>query len=84
MQNDKKINGYLLVQLYKSYFDLSINEKINFKQWRNGLNINGLFLCSISSYSKTDKYTKAPKINNGLYHHIGKNHSKYSKSFFQS
>ena len=74
----------LLKQLYKSYFDLSINEKINFRQFRNSLNINSPYYTSVVSYQKEDKYTKAPKVNNGLYHHVGKTHSKYPIIFFYS
>jgi hypothetical protein len=70
-----------LKQIYKPYFLLSINEKINFRQYRNALNINGLYFISIASYKTTDKATKAPKINNGTYHKQGKNHAKYPVKF---
>jgi hypothetical protein len=71
-----------LKQIYKPYFLLSINEKINFRQHRNAININGLFYTSIVSYKITDSTTKAPKINNGIYHKQGKTHAKYPIIFF--
>jgi hypothetical protein len=65
--------------IYKKYFELSINQRINERQHRNALNINNLFAtvlnqCTYSKYEETH-----PKINNGLYHHVGKTHSKYPK-----
>jgi hypothetical protein len=65
---------------YKSYFKLNVNQRINERQNRNGLNINYLFSTVISqcTYSGFENYLH-PKINNGLYHHAGKNHSKYAK-----
>lgn len=59
---------------YGKYFTLNIHQKINERQLRNSLNINGLFRTVITqgSYSATH-----PKVNNGLYHHTGKTHSKY-------
>lgn len=73
-----------LKQIYKPYFLLSINEKINFRQHRNALNINGLFYISIASYKTADKATKAPRINNGIYHKQGKNHAKYPVKFLSN
>lgn len=64
-------------KMYGSYFKLSINQKINERQSRNGLNINFLFSTVISSCNYSKYTATAPVINNGLYHHIGKNHSKY-------
>jgi len=65
--------------MYKSFYSLSIHERINFRQYRNSLNINHLYLTSSSSYrsSSDSNVIQFPKINNGLYHHIGKTHSKY-------
>ena len=71
-------------QIYKPYFDLSINEKINFRQFRNSLNLRAPYYTSIVSFRKKDGSTKAPKINNGLYHHVGKTHAKYPIIFFYS
>lgn len=67
--------------LYKSYFELNIHQKINERQHRNALNINNLFACVLRScnYSKYKDYAH-PKINNGIYHPIGKTHSKYPKN----
>lgn len=62
---------------YQNYFKLNINQRINERQKRNSLNINGLFRTVITQNSYE---TTHPQINNGLYHHIGKNHSKYSKN----
>jgi hypothetical protein len=65
---------------YGEYFRLNIHQKINERQQRNALNINYLFgtvvrMCSHSRYETTH-----PQVNNGLYHHIGKTHSKYPKA----
>lgn len=67
-------------QMYGSYFKMSIHEKINSRQNRNGLNINFLFATVVSqcNYAQYDGKSH-PVINNGLYHHIGRNHSKYPK-----
>lgn len=59
---------------YQNYFKLNINQRINERQKRNALNINGLFRAVIT---QNNYNTTHPQINNGLYHHIGKNHSKY-------
>ena len=64
---------------YGKYFELNINQRINERQQRNGLNINHLFYCTITQGSYTGYTATYPKINNGLYHHIGKNHSQYPK-----
>jgi hypothetical protein len=66
---------------YKSYFRLNINQRINERQHRNALNINYLFSTVISSctYSGFENYLH-PKVNNGLFHHYGKNHSKYAST----
>ena len=65
--------------MYQGYFALSIHQRINERQQRNALNINGLFSTVISD-STHSKYTAThPRINNGIYHHIGKNHSQYPK-----
>ena len=66
--------------LYKSYFKLSIIQRINERQYRNALNINNLFSCVISDCIHSKYETTHPQINNGIYHHIGKNHSKYPKN----
>jgi hypothetical protein len=64
---------------YRSYFALNIHQRINERQHRNSLNINHLFPIVLSQGHYTDYTTTAPKVNNGLYHHIGKTHSKYPK-----
>jgi hypothetical protein len=65
--------------LYQKYFALNIHQRINERQHRNALNINSLFSTVISDCTHS-KYTAThPKINNGIYHHIGKNHSQYPK-----
>ncbi len=65
---------------YGSYFKLNIHERINLRQNRNSLNINWLFSTVISDWWNHKDHFKAsfPKVNNGLYHHSGRNHSKYS------
>jgi hypothetical protein len=63
----------------KKYFNLSIHQRINERQERNSLNINGLFRTVINDGNFSTYTAEYPKINNGLYHHIGKNHSKYPK-----
>ncbi len=71
-------------QLYQDYFKLNLHQRINERQHRNGLNITHLFSTVVSQCTHS-KYTKeTPKINNGLYHHIGKTHSQYPKHFNQS
>ena len=63
-----KTNFYLTGS-YKSYNNLTINEKINFRQYRNTLNINHLFGTALRCY-KNDDYlsTQTCKKNNGIYH----------------
>ena len=66
--------------MYRPYFEISINEKINARQRRNGLNINYLYGTTMDNVGRgylEDKDYSHPVINNGLYHHIGKTHSKY-------
>jgi len=65
---------------YGSYFELTINQRINLRQNRNSLNINWLFSTVLSDWWNHKNYFMAsfPKINNGLYHHSGHNHSRYS------
>jgi hypothetical protein len=62
-----------------AYFPLTIHERINMRQNRNGLNINGLFSTCIHNYwlHSNRCVLDHPKINNGIYHHIGRTHSKY-------
>lgn len=62
---------------YAPYFKLNVNQRINLRQHRNSLNINHLFSTGISQYRTGDTEIERPKVNNGLYHHVGKNHSKY-------
>jgi hypothetical protein len=65
--------------MYKSYFSLNIHQRINERQVRNLLNINNLF-ASVVCQGNYKKYTtEHPIVTNGIYHHIGKNHSKYPK-----
>ncbi len=73
------------VELYEffgmgAYFELSIHERINLRQNRNSLNINWLFSTVLCDWWLHNNHLMAsfPKINNGLYHHYGKTHSKYS------
>jgi hypothetical protein len=66
--------------LYQKYFKLNINQRINERQHRNSLNINSLFSTVISDSTHSNYETTHPKINNGIYHHIGKNHSKYPET----
>jgi hypothetical protein len=49
------------------------------RQNRNSLNINGLFSTCIHNYwlHSNRCVLNHPKINNGIYHHIGRTHSKY-------
>lgn len=64
----------------KEYLKLNINQRINERQHRNSLNINFVFWV-VNSDSDHSKYENSdhPKINNGIYHHLGKTHSKYPK-----
>lgn len=62
---------------YGKYFTLNIHQRINERQLRNSLNINHLFSTVIKQSTYTGYTATHPKINNGMYHHIGKNHSKY-------
>jgi len=64
---------------YGKYFQLNIHQRINARQNRNKLNINGLFRTVLMQSSYTSYECEHPTINNGLYHHTGKNHSKYPK-----
>ncbi len=64
---------------YGRYFRLNINQKINERQGRNGLNINHLYSTVISQCIYSGYDTSYPKINNGTFHHYGKSHSKYPK-----
>ena len=66
---------------YGAYFQLSIHERINLRQNRNSLNINWLFsTCIGNCHLYSDLLTmNYPKINNGIYHHTGRKHSKYPK-----
>ena len=61
------------------YLRLNINQRINERQHRNSLNINHLFKTVISDARHSQYEATAPKVNNGMYHHIGKTHSKYPK-----
>jgi len=62
---------------HRPYFALTVHQRINERQHRNSLNINHLF-STVVSQCEYSKYSKdAPKVNNGLYHHTGKSHSKY-------
>jgi hypothetical protein len=66
---------------YGEYFTLNINQRINARQRRNSLNINHLFATVLRQTGGYFNYeTSYPKINNGLYHHAGKSHSKYPKN----
>lgn len=64
---------------YGAYFKLNINQRINERQARNSLNIHSLFATVIGQCCYTTYNITYPKINNGLYHHCGKTHSKYPK-----
>lgn len=64
---------------YGKYFSLNIHQRINERQHRNSLNINNLFATVLRQGVYTKYETTHPKINNGLYHPIGKNHSQYPK-----
>jgi hypothetical protein len=65
------------MQMYQPYFLLPINQRINERQKRNALNINHLFNTVISDCNHSKYQTENPQVNNGIYHHIGRNHSKY-------
>jgi hypothetical protein len=70
----------VFIIMYKPYFNLPIDKKINARQRRNGLNINGLYTTTAENvargYLQPSDYSH-PVINNGLYHHCGKTHSQY-------
>ena len=66
--------------MYPTYFKLSIHQRINERQHRNSLNINHVFSTVISQCHYSTYDTTYPKVNNGLYHHVGRTHSKYPKS----
>ena len=62
------------------YFALNINERINLRQYRNALFFNSLFRTCVVNYSSGDFRTEYPANNQAkIYHHYGKNHSKYPK-----
>ena len=67
-----------LQQLYPRYFGLNINQRINARQARNGLNICSLFSATIHTitYQNAADFEQ-PYINNGLYHHPGRTHQQY-------
>lgn len=64
----------------RKYKALNIHQRINERQHRNSLNINHLFSTVVDQAHYTNYTTTAPKVNNGLYHHIGKTHSKYPRA----
>lgn len=66
-----------LICYYSGYFKLPINERINSRQNRNGLNINYLFSTVIRSFHLGSNISSYPRINTGLYHPVGKKHSQY-------
>ena len=70
----------MLKNLYKPYFELNIHQKINERQHRNALKINNLFACVLRSCDYSNYKHTYPKVNNGIYHPIGKTHSKYPKN----
>jgi len=74
-----KNNNKFILCGYGAYFNLNIHQKINNRQKRNALNINGLFKTVITQCTYTKYDAEYPQINNGLYHHSGKTHSKYPK-----
>jgi len=59
------------------YFTLNIHQRINERQKRNALNINGLFRTVIWQGTLSNYTTTHPQFNTGLYHKYGKNHSQY-------
>lgn len=64
--------------LYPKYFALNVNQKINERQSRNGLKINYLFATVLQQEQYCGDFKAGyPKINNGIYHHFGRNHSLY-------
>lgn len=65
------------MQMHSPYFKLPINQRINERQKRNALNINHLFSTVISDCNHSKYQTEHPQVNNGIYHHIGRSHSKY-------
>jgi len=76
LQENKKIRSS-----YYAYFNLSVNQRINLRQYRNALNINWLFSTCINGFSREDKGPEFP-VNNQvkLYHVCGKQHSQYPKN----
>lgn len=64
---------------YVKYFKLNIFQRINERQKRNSMNINNLYSTVLKQSSYTRYDATHPQINNGLYHHYGKTHSKYPK-----
>jgi hypothetical protein len=72
--------NFYLNGMFRTYINLNIHQKINERQKRNGLNINYLFSTVIHQQNYTKYEALHPVINNGLYHHIGKNHSQYPKN----
>lgn len=72
----KMLNNSFIKAGHGKYFKLNIFQRINERQLRNSLNINGLFRTVITQNNYGIDY---PKINNGIYHHSGKTHSKYPK-----
>jgi len=67
-------------QMYQAYFRLNINQRINERQQRNSMPINHLFSTVISQCTYSGYSAEFPKVNNGLYHHIARSHSKYPMS----
>jgi hypothetical protein len=65
--------------MYQPYFALSINQRINERQHRNGLNINYLFSTVIRQCVYHEYSSGAPCFNTGIYHHIGRKHSAWHK-----
>jgi hypothetical protein len=69
------------------YFTLSIHHRINERQHRNRLNINLPFAATFFKIVYLDgndfsKNCSVPVINNGIYHHQGKNHCRYPVTFY--
>ncbi len=62
---------------YGQYFKLTLHQRINERQRRNALNINGLFRTVLTQNTYTNYVSTHPAINNGIYHKYGKTHSKY-------
>jgi hypothetical protein len=70
--------------MYQKYFTLNIHQRINERQKRNGLNINYLFATVLRQEEYTGFNSLHPVVNNGMYHHIGKNHSQYPGNNYNS